>query len=257
MEAANRGAAEAGGRTIGLNIGLPHEQRPNGYITPGLGFEFHYFFMRKLWFTHLAKAIVIFPGGFGTLDELFENLTLSQTGKLDRGIFVLLYGREYWREIINFDALLKHGMISAKDASLIRFADAPEEALGIPVHVINSHFGLGRDERLLQASTLLDDEWLGQIPGDEPVILCGDFNSSSRSPVWRKLHARFPNNNPSLADIRVPPTFPSLRPVAKLDHIFLSHHFEVRNVTVPTNHTASIASDHLPLCVEIEIKTGE
>jgi uncharacterized protein (TIGR00730 family) len=131
MEAANRGAAEAGGRTIGLNIGLPHEQRPNGYITPGLGFEFHYFFMRKLWFTHLAKAIVIFPGGFGTLDELFENLTLSQTGKLDRGIFVLLYGREYWREIINFDALLKHGMISAKDASLIRFADAPEEALGI------------------------------------------------------------------------------------------------------------------------------
>jgi len=129
MEAANRGAAEAGGRTIGLNIGLPHEQRPNAYITPGLGFEFHYFFMRKLWFTHLARAIVVFPGGFGTLDELFETLTLSQTGKLDRSIVVILYGSEYWREIINFDALVKHGMISPRDAALMRFADEPKEAL--------------------------------------------------------------------------------------------------------------------------------
>lgn len=129
MEAANRGAAEAGGRTIGLNIGLPHEQRPNAYITPGLGFEFHYFFMRKLWFTHLARAMVVFPGGFGTLDELFETLTLSQTGKLDRSILVILYGSEYWREIINFDALVKHGMISPRDAALMRFADEPGEAL--------------------------------------------------------------------------------------------------------------------------------
>jgi uncharacterized protein (TIGR00730 family) len=129
MEAANRGAAEAGGRSIGLNIGLPNEQRPNGYITPGLGFEFHYFFMRKLWFTHLARAIVVFPGGFGTLDELFENLTLSQTGKLDRKIFVLLYGSAYWREIVNFDALVRHGMIAAADAALLRFADGPADAL--------------------------------------------------------------------------------------------------------------------------------
>jgi uncharacterized protein (TIGR00730 family) len=129
MEAANRGAADAGGRSIGLNIGLPHEQRPNAYISPGLSFEFHYFFMRKLWFTHLARAIVIFPGGFGTLDELFETLTLSQTGKLDRKIFVLLYGSAYWREILNFDALVRHGMIAPGDAALLRFADEPAEAL--------------------------------------------------------------------------------------------------------------------------------
>ncbi len=129
MEAANRGAADAGGRSIGLNIGLPHEQRPNAFISPGLSFEFHYFFMRKLWFTHLARAIVIFPGGFGTLDELFETLTLSQTGKLNRQIFVLLYGSAYWKEIVNFDALVKHGMIAPADAALLRFADDPAEAL--------------------------------------------------------------------------------------------------------------------------------
>jgi uncharacterized protein (TIGR00730 family) len=129
MEAANRGASDAGGRSIGLNIGLPHEQRPNPFISPALSFEFHYFFMRKLWFTHLARAIVIFPGGFGTLDELFETLTLSQTGKLDRKIFVMLYGSAYWKEIINFDALVRHGMIAPGDAALLRFADDPAEAL--------------------------------------------------------------------------------------------------------------------------------
>ncbi len=128
MEAANRGAAEAGGRTIGLNIGLPHEQRPNPYITPGLGFEFHYFFTRKLWFAHLARAMVTFPGGFGTLDELCEILTLSQTGKLARPIPVLLYGREYWEEIINFEALARHGMISPQDLKLFHFVDTPLEA---------------------------------------------------------------------------------------------------------------------------------
>jgi uncharacterized protein (TIGR00730 family) len=128
MEAANRGAAEAGGRTIGLNIGLPHEQRPNAFITPGLSFEFHYFFMRKLWFTHLARAMVVFPGGYGTLDEMFETLTLSQTGKLERPVFLLLYGSSYWREIVNFDALVKNGMISPRDAALMRFADDPHEA---------------------------------------------------------------------------------------------------------------------------------
>ena len=131
MEAANRGAAEAGARTIGLNIGLPHEQRPNPYITPGLSFEFHYFFMRKLWFAHLARAVVIFPGGFGTLDELFEILTLSQTGKLDREIFLLLYGSDFWREIVNFDALLRHGTIAPEDLARIHFADNPAEALSL------------------------------------------------------------------------------------------------------------------------------
>lgn len=129
MEAANRGASEAGGRTIGLNISLPHEQRPNPYITPGLSFEFHYFFMRKLWFAHLARALVVFPGGFGTLDELTEILTLSQTGKLERRIPVILYGKSYWTEIINFDALVRHGMIDAADLQLFQFADDPATAL--------------------------------------------------------------------------------------------------------------------------------
>ena len=129
MEAANRGAQDAGGRTIGLNIGLPHEQRPNAYITPGLGFEFHYFFMRKLWFAHLARALVVFPGGFGTLDELFEILTLCQTRKLERPIAILLYGPSYWREIVNFPALVRHGMIAQEDAGLFDFVDTPAEAL--------------------------------------------------------------------------------------------------------------------------------
>ena len=131
MEAANRGAFEAGGRTMGLNIGLPHEQRPNPFITPELNFEFHYFFMRKLWFAHLAKAAVIFPGGFGTLDELFELLTLSQTRKLDRQIFIVLYGTEYWQEIVNFPALVRHGVISEEDLSLFHYADDPQTALQI------------------------------------------------------------------------------------------------------------------------------
>jgi uncharacterized protein (TIGR00730 family) len=131
MEAANRGAADAGGRTIGLNIGLPHEQRPNPYITRGLCFEFHYFFMRKLWFAHLARAIVAFPGGFGTLDELFEILTLSQTGKLDRRVIVILYGSAYWNEIVNFKALLRHGMISPEDLALIHIVDSPAAALDV------------------------------------------------------------------------------------------------------------------------------
>jgi uncharacterized protein (TIGR00730 family) len=107
MEAANRGAAEAGGRTIGLNISLPHEQRPNPYLSPEETFEFHYFFMRKLWFAHLARAMIAFPGGFGTLDELMEILTLAQTRKLERSIPVILYGRGYWEEIINFKALVR------------------------------------------------------------------------------------------------------------------------------------------------------
>jgi uncharacterized protein (TIGR00730 family) len=131
MEAANRGAADAGGRSIGLNISLPHEQRPNAYITPELSFEFHYFFMRKLWFAHLACALVVFPGGFGTLDELMEILTLAQTRKLARQIPVLLYGPEYWSEIINFEALVRHGMISAEDLGLFRYVDDPASALSM------------------------------------------------------------------------------------------------------------------------------
>ncbi len=129
MEAANRGASEVGGRTIGLNIALPHEQRPNPYITPGLGFEFHYFFTRKLWFAHLARALVAFPGGFGTLDEVFEILTLIQTKKIARPIVVLLYGESYWREIIDFDALARHGVIAEDDLQMLKFVETPAAAL--------------------------------------------------------------------------------------------------------------------------------
>jgi len=129
MEAANRGASLAGGRSVGFNIGLPHEQRPNPYITPELSFEFHYFFMRKLWFAHLARAIVVFPGGFGTLDEFFEILTLAQTRKLDRQIAIVLYGSDYWREIINLDALVRHEVIDPADLDLFSHADEPQAAL--------------------------------------------------------------------------------------------------------------------------------
>src|ERR1700734_1631291 len=139
MEAANRGAADAGGRAIGLNISLPHEQRPNSYITPGLSFEFHYFFMRKLWFAHLARALIVFPGGFGTLDEMMEILTLSQTGKIDRPITVLVYGSQYWKEIINFDALVRHGTISREDLKLFSFVDDPATALGVLQKALKRH----------------------------------------------------------------------------------------------------------------------
>jgi uncharacterized protein (TIGR00730 family) len=128
MEAANRGAREGGGKTIGLNIRLPFEQGANQYITDGLRFEFHYFFMRKFWFAYLAKALVIFPGGFGTCDELFEILTLVQTDKLSKRIGVILYGRDFWDEVIDFKPFAEWGAIAEQDLDLIRFADTPGEA---------------------------------------------------------------------------------------------------------------------------------
>lgn len=128
MEAANRGAYEAGGKTIGMNIRLPFEQSPNPYITPALNFEFHYFFMRKLWFAYLAKALVVFPGGFGTLDEMFEILTLAQTQKLAKKITVVVYGSDYWKKVFNLDTLADTGAISPKDLDLFKYADTPEEA---------------------------------------------------------------------------------------------------------------------------------
>jgi len=131
MEAANRGAADAAGMSVGLNIGLPHEQQPNPYITHGLSFEFHYFFMRKLWFAHLARALIAFPGGFGTLDEILEVLTLAQTQKLARRIPVLLYGTAYWKEIVNFDALLRHAVIDMQDLRLFEFVDDVDSAMRI------------------------------------------------------------------------------------------------------------------------------
>ncbi|MBC7659713.1 MAG: TIGR00730 family Rossman fold protein [Chitinophagaceae bacterium] len=131
MEAANKGAAEAGGVSIGLNIGLPHEQRPNEFVTPELLFEFHYFFMRKLWFSHLARALVVFPGGFGTLDELMDTLTLAQTGKLGRKVIIILYGSRYWNEIINFEALAQHGFIDPEDLNLFTIVDDVDSAFNI------------------------------------------------------------------------------------------------------------------------------
>jgi uncharacterized protein (TIGR00730 family) len=128
MEAANLGAYEAGGKSIGLNINLPFEQNPNSYITPALNFEFHYFFMRKFWFAYLAKALVIFPGGFGTIDELFEILTLAQTDKLAKKILVVIYGSEYWHRIMNFQAFVDAGTVSPDDLNLFKFVDTPEDA---------------------------------------------------------------------------------------------------------------------------------
>ena len=128
MEAANRGASEAGGKPIGLNIALPFEQHPNPYISEALAFEFHYFFMRKFWFAYPAKALVAFPGGFGTLDELMEILTLAQTQKLAKKILVLLYGSRYWKQVLNFNALVDWGTIAPADLELFRFADTPAEA---------------------------------------------------------------------------------------------------------------------------------
>jgi uncharacterized protein (TIGR00730 family) len=126
MEAANRGAREAGGKTIGLNIRLPFEQGANPYITDGLHFEFHYFFMRKFWFAYLSKALVVFPGGFGTFDELFELLTLIQTGKI-KPIPVLLYGRDFWNRVVNFEALVEEGVISKRDLGIFTFVETAEE----------------------------------------------------------------------------------------------------------------------------------
>ena len=128
MEAANLGAYEAGGKSIGLNIQLPFEQYPNQYITPALNFQFHYFFMRKFWFAYLAKGLVIFPGGFGTMDELFEILTLAQTDKLAKKILVIIYGSEYWNRVINFQAFVDAGTVSPQDLDLIKVVDNPEEA---------------------------------------------------------------------------------------------------------------------------------
>ena len=128
MEAANRGAYEAGGKSIGLNIKLPFEQGLNEFTTPGLGFQFHYFFMRKLWFAYLAKALVVFPGGFGTLDEMYEILTLAQTQKLSKQLAVVLYGPDYWNEVMDLEPMAKWGMIAPEDRNYLQSASTPEEA---------------------------------------------------------------------------------------------------------------------------------
>jgi len=164
MEAANRGAVEAGGRTVGFNISLPEEQHTNPYVTPELSFEFRYFFMRKLWFAHMARAIAVFPGGFGTLDEMSEILTLAQTHKLDRRIMVLLFGESYWKEIINFDALVRYGMINQSDLDLFRFADDPQTALRLLTEGLASEPQAPAFARSLTSRNA--STWLYQRSGD-------------------------------------------------------------------------------------------
>ena len=139
MEAANRGAHEAGGKTIGLNIRLPFEQGANPYITDGLHFEFHYFFMRKFWFAYLAKALVVFPGGFGTLDEMFEILTLMQTEKLAKQIQIILYGTDYWDKVLKLEPLAEWGAIGDEDLALLTRADTPQEAFELLKEHLTQH----------------------------------------------------------------------------------------------------------------------
>jgi uncharacterized protein (TIGR00730 family) len=162
MEAANRGAHEAGGKTIGLNIRLPFEQSPNPYITPSLNFEFHYFFMRKLWFAYLSKALVVFPGGFGTLDEMFEILTLTQTQKLAKKITVVVYGSDYWKRVFNLQALVDTGAISPKDLELFQYADTPEQAFAMLKQGLTENY-------------LIPEAEAGRTPehGTEPDVMAG------------------------------------------------------------------------------------
>lgn len=141
MEAANRGALDVpGGKTIGLNISLPREQDSNNYISPELNFEFHYFFMRKFWFVYLAKALVIFPGGFGTMDELVEVLTLLQTEKIQKKMPVVLYGKEYWNNVINFQFLVDHLVIDESDLHRFHMVDTPKEAFEYLRHKLSEAF---------------------------------------------------------------------------------------------------------------------
>jgi hypothetical protein len=136
MEAANRGAKLAGGYSVGLNISIPFEQFVNKFVTPQLKFEFHYFFMRKFWFAYLAKALIVFPGGFGTMDELFEMMTLIQTGKIKKQLPIIVYDEKFWKSVLNFEGFLEAGVISKNDLNLFQFCNTPEKAF----EIIKTHF---------------------------------------------------------------------------------------------------------------------
>ena len=136
MEAANRGAKLAGGYSVGLNISIPFEQFVNKFVTPQLKFEFHYFFMRKFWFAYLSKALIVFPGGFGTMDELFELMTLIQTGKIKKQLPIVVYDEKFWKSVINFDGFVEAGVVSKSDLNLFQFANTPEKAF----EIIKTHF---------------------------------------------------------------------------------------------------------------------
>ncbi|MGD0307107.1 MAG: TIGR00730 family Rossman fold protein [Candidatus Acidiferrales bacterium] len=159
MEAANRGAADAGGPSVGLSIQLPHEQSSNAYISRELNFYFHYFFMRKLWFAQMAKALIVFPGGFGTMDELWEMLTLLQTGKLSSHHLILIYGRAYWNKVVNWKHMVRMGVIDAKDYERLRFADTVNEAFNLIRTELEEHHLLLDEEGqpVTQAHMLLQN----------------------------------------------------------------------------------------------------
>jgi len=150
MEAANRGAKKAGGYSVGLNISIPFEQSGNKYVTPDLSFEFHYFFMRKFWFAYLSKALIIFPGGFGTMDELFEILTLVQTEKIKKKLAVIIYDKKYWKKIINFDALVDMGMISKSDLNLLTMCDSIDEAYDKIIKHLKKHYSKEKEPKVIE-----------------------------------------------------------------------------------------------------------
>ena len=150
MEAANKGAKKAGGYSVGLNISIPYEQFVNRYVTPELSFEFHYFFMRKFWFAYLSKAFVIFPGGFGTMDELFEVLTLIQTEKIRKKLALIIYDEKYWKSIINFDELVDKGLISADDLKLFTFCNSLDEAYDATVKHLKKYYSKGKEPAVIE-----------------------------------------------------------------------------------------------------------
>jgi uncharacterized protein (TIGR00730 family) len=150
MEAANKGAKKAGGYSVGLNISIPFEQYVNKYVTPDLSFEFHYFFMRKFWFAYLSKALVIFPGGFGTMDELFEILTLIQTDKIRKKLAVIIYDRKYWNKILNFEALVEMGMISKTDLNLFSFCDSIDDAYNIIIKHLKKYYAKEKEPKVIE-----------------------------------------------------------------------------------------------------------
>jgi uncharacterized protein (TIGR00730 family) len=148
MEAANRGASEAHGRNVGLTISLPREEAVNAHVTRELSFHFHYFFMRKFWLAYMAKAVIVFPGGYGTLDELFEVLTLVQTKRMTKRMPIVLFGMEYWHEVINFDALVRHGTIDASDVNLVHRTDSVDDAYDWLIHQLTEQ-ALGKPGAML------------------------------------------------------------------------------------------------------------
>jgi hypothetical protein len=150
MEAANKGAKKAGGYSVGLNISIPFEQFVNHYVTEDLSFEFHYFFMRKFWFAYLTKALIVFPGGFGTMDECFELLTLVQTEKIKKKMLLVIYDEKYWKSVINFDVLLEKGMISASDLKILKFCNTIDDVYNIIVNHLEKHYGKQREPKIIE-----------------------------------------------------------------------------------------------------------